>query len=333
MYTQTVYAALDDHVLVAEGDPDDDWTATEHLDGYSLRCLDAAPAAPDRAFAGTFESGLHRTRDGGESWERVGSDLPDAVMSVTVSLHDPRTVYAGTEPSRVFVSRDAGDTWQELPDPTDLPSASEWYFPPRPDTHHVRWIEIDPADPDRLYVGIEAGALVRSADGGDTWQDRPASARRDNHSLATHPDAPGRVYAAAGDGYAESDDRGDTWDHPQVGLDHRYCWSVRPDPGDPDAVVLSAASGARTAHDPDTAESYVYRRRGSDAEWQTAMDGLPGPDGLARAILDTAGPGEFYALTNRGLHHSADTGASWHEVALDWSEDYREEVPRGLAVV
>lgn len=43
-------------------------------------------------------------------------------------------------------------------------------------------------------------------------------------------------------------------------------------PSYPDDVFVSAASGARTTHDPD-GKSYVYRRAGED--WRRAMDGLP----------------------------------------------------------
>jgi len=124
-----------------------------------------------------------------------------------------------------------------------------WSFPPRPDTHHVRWIEPCPADPERWFVGVEAGALVVTPDGGETWVDRPEGSRRDNHALATHPDAPNLVYAAAGDGFAESGDRGDSWRVVDRGLDHGYVWGLAVDPGDPETALVSAASGAgrRTA--------------------------------------------------------------------------------------
>jgi len=326
------YAALDDRLLVVRGWRRDNGVAieevTEQLREHSPQCVGAAPAAPDRVFVGTAEEGLHRSVDGGATFERVDAFDSEFVTAVAVSPHDPQEVWAGTEPSAVYRSTDAGESWDRREGLMDLPSSSRWSFPPRPETHHVRWLEPDPHERERLYVAIEAGAFVRTADAGDTWEDHPEGARRDNHTLATHPDAPGRVYTAAGDGYAESTDGGETWSNPQEGLAHRYVWGLAADPGDSETVVVSAASGARTAHRPERAEAYVYRRDGAGDGWAQAMDGLPDPEGTVRAVLEAGEAGEFLALTNRGLFHSDDAARSWRQ--LDVAVD---AVGRGLAVV
>jgi len=316
------FVALDDALLTVDDD-----TVTRRFDGHEFECV---AVGPDRVFVGTFDAGLYRREDGGsgdDNWHRVGESLPDSVTSVALDPHDPDGVWAGTEPSRVFYSADGGDSWAERPGLTDLPSADEWYFPPRPDTHHVRWLEPDPHREDRCYVGIEAGALVVTDDGGETWTERPEGSRRDNHQLATQSGAVGRVYSAAGDGYAESSDHGRTWDQPQAGLDHRYCWSVAVDPADPDLRVLSAASSASRAHRTGTAESYVYRKHGDDP-WEVAMDGLPEPAGFRRPVLASAGPGTFLAAADDGLYRSEDAGRSWDRV-VTWDET---GPVRGLAV-
>ena len=364
-----MYVAMQNAVLAVERDGDEgghggEWSRRQGLDGFRLECTAASPDAPDRAFCGTFEAGLRRTTDGGETWHRVGDGIePDAVMSVAVSPDDPDEVWVGTEPSRVYRSTDGGETWTERPGLTDLPSASSWSFPPRPHTHHVRWIEPDPADPAHLYVSVEAGALVQTRDRGETWADRAPSSRRDNHSLATHPDAPGRAYAAAGDGYAETTDGGETWTHPQEGLDHRYVWSVAVDAGDPDVRLVSAARGPRSAHTADRAESYVYRCVGDDPWARVGIgagvdgeasptppragetgdggdgaggddaSGLPTGEGVTRYVLDSGDAGEFFAASNAGLFRSTDAGRTWERLRVDWPDAFTDRTAQGLAVV
>lgn len=184
-------------------------------------------------------------------------------------------------------------------------SRSRRATPPRPDTHHVRTLAVHPDDRDRLTVAIEAGALVRSTDGGASWSERPPGSRRDNHALATHPGAPDRVYAAAGDGYAESGDAGATWQHPTEGLDHGYVWGLAVDPADPGRQYVSAAHGAYGAHRVESADAHVYRREGDGAWRRFDGDdlgaGLPVGDGVCRAVLAAPAAGELIVGTDRGV--------------------------------
>jgi photosystem II stability/assembly factor-like uncharacterized protein len=326
------YAAMRSGLLLI----DEDGGSEVRLGEHDLECVAVHQEHPERAFVGTYDAGLHRTSDGGRTWERVGSDgiEPAAVMSVAINPSDPAEVWAGTEPSRVYHSTDGGSTWTQRDGLLDLPSAPEWSFPPRPHTHHVRWIEVDPTDPAHLYVGIEAGALVQTHDRGETWSDRVEGTKLDNHTLATHPADPGRAYSAAGDGYAETTDGGETWRSHEVGLEHGYVWGLAVDPADPDTVLVSAATGARAAHSYETADAHLYRRSG-EGTWQCLDDGgLPTGEGALRSVLTRgAESGEFYAVNNHGLYRTLDAGDTWMRVASSWPDRFETETARGIAVV
>lgn len=310
-------------------------------DGLRVECVAASRARPSRAFVGTAGEGSFRTTDGGGTWSRVALGPPvdgaDAshVTAVAVAPWDPDVVFAGTEPSRVYRSVDGGESFEHLPGLVELPSSDEWAFPPRPHTHHVRWLEPDPRREGRVLVAVEAGALVvlDTDDGTASFRERPPGARRDTHAMATHRDAPGRVYAAAGDGYAESTRHGDAWEHPQDGLGHRYCWSVAVDPSDPDVRLVSAATGARSAHSPANADTYVYRKRG-DAPWERAMDDLGGATGRTRPVLAAGDDaGTFYAVSNRGLYRTVDAGDAWTRLDVDLPFGEGGGTARGLVHV
>jgi photosystem II stability/assembly factor-like uncharacterized protein len=159
--------------------------------------------------------------------------------------------------------RDGGSNWEQTRGLTALPSSSEWSFPPKPHTHHVRWIACHPHERGRLWVAIEAGALVSTADGGRTWRDRVPGGPWDTHELAIHPAAPDTLRVSAGDGYFESDDAGETWRSPEDGLEVGYLRSIAIDPGNPDTVIVSASTGPRSAYAAGSSDGRVYRRSGS----------------------------------------------------------------------
>lgn len=158
---------------------------------------------------------------------------------------------------------------------------------------HVRGINADPHDSDRIYVSIEQGAFVQFTPSARAWHDRIPGSPRDVHTFVLHPDAPGRVYAAdglgfvfPGRGYYESTDGGETWTTPNEGLDHQYLWGLAIDTGDPDRVLVSAAASPQAAHVPEVSESYIYRRE-SNGTWAQCAAGSPALEETCIPVLET----------------------------------------------
>jgi photosystem II stability/assembly factor-like uncharacterized protein len=292
---------------------DEAWTVELALSGSGAQCLAADRADPDTVFVGLREGGVRRSFDGGRSW--IDCELPDpAVFSLAVSAADG-AVYAGTEPSRLFRSDDKGESWRELTALLELPSRPRWSFPPRPWTSHVRWIAPSPHDADLLLVGIELGGLMRSSDGGETWQDHRPGAQRDVHSLAWHPRVQGRAYEAGGGGAAFSTDAGKSWEPADEGRDRHYTWSVAVDPDDPDCWYVSASTGPFAAHGRRDPQARIYGRR-DGGPWQPLTGGLPEPlSAMPYALVATDGR-LFAGLADGQLWESQDRGDSWARAQL-----------------
>ena len=277
-------------------------------------CLAADPRARGRAWCGTHRGGVFRTDDAGVSWRPCGLE-GQHIMSITASPSEADVIWVGTEPSAVWRSADGGQSWEETSRLDVLPSSSTWAFPPKPETHHVRWIACHPQQAGRLWVAIEAGALISTADGGRTWRDRVSGGPYDTHELAIHPDLPDTLRVAAGDGYYESSDGGATWRSPRSGLDVGYLRSVTIDPGQPDVVIVAASTGPYSAYGAGKSDGRLYRREGH-GRWERVREGWPEtPSTIAPLLIPGARAGELWAADERGLHHSVDGGVVWRNVA------------------
>lgn len=172
--------------------------------------LAAAYQRQRRAFGfagGGPGSGLWRTRDGGDSWERLTDGLPDGPtgrIGLAFSTRTPGRVLAIVEADGggVFRSDDGGDTWTRLN-----------ALNPRP--MYYSKLRIDPADDDRIYVlGTQ---LHRSNDGGQTFEivrteeEYGLGVHVDQHALWIDPADPDHLLLGNDGGFYYSFDRGENW--------------------------------------------------------------------------------------------------------------------------
>jgi photosystem II stability/assembly factor-like uncharacterized protein len=327
----TIYLATACGVAVIQG-CDESWVGEVCLNDKLIQCVAADRTRKGVVYCGTFGNGMLRSSDRGATWHPLQNFTGPNVMALASSQSG--ALYAGTELSAMYRSEDGGESWCELETLLTLPSAKSWSFPPRPETHHVQFILPHLAHPARLHAAIEAGALVYSDDAGSTWRDRVSSAPRDTHCLAVHPLAPTRLHSAAGDGYFESVDGGNSWRRAVDGLEHQYCWSIAISLADAKTLLLSTSKSAYGAHYKESANSILYRRTGSDA-WKPVRKGLPDPQGLRIPVVaaSSSEPGLFYCSTEGMVYRSEDDGLQWQKLAVQWNTKATAEHATGMAIV
>jgi photosystem II stability/assembly factor-like uncharacterized protein len=296
----------------------DEWQVELMLTEQDVRCLAADPWHPEIIYAGTQGHGVLRSNDRGKTWRSAGL-AGQIVKALAISRTQPGTLYAGTKPALLFVSRDGGASWTELPSFRRTPGRRFWFSPAeKPFSAYVQAIALSPTDPHTIVVGIEAGAVVRSCDGGQSWTGHRRGALRDCHSLTFHVMHGDWVYEAGGTGagVSISRDAGATWMQPKDGLDRHYGWAVAADPAHPEVWYASVAPSPLKAHSEHNAQASIVRSMGS-ARWQPLTGGLPQPlNHMPYALLtDPSAPGQVYAgLSNGEVWLATDHGDTWHQL-------------------
>ncbi|MDH4047371.1 MAG: glycosyl hydrolase [Gammaproteobacteria bacterium] len=165
-------------------DAGDTWRRIGLEDSQHVSRIRIHPTNPDLAYAAVMghlfdaneQRGIFRTRNGGESWERV-MFVSNQVGAVDLAMDpvNPRILYAsfwrvlrtpyslesGGEGSGIYKSSDGGDSWTNLTANDGLPKG----------TLGIIGIDVSQASNSNVYAMIEAenGGVFRSQDGGKTW--------------------------------------------------------------------------------------------------------------------------------------------------------------------
>jgi photosystem II stability/assembly factor-like uncharacterized protein len=152
---------------------------------------------------GGEDSGLHRSRDGGDTWEEVTKGLPEGIkgrIGVAVSGARPSRIWALVEAEEggLFRSDDGGKSFR-LINPDRSFRQRAWYY-----TH----VYADPQDANTVY--ILNTALWRSHDGGNEFELIRAP-HGDHHDLWINPDDPQNLINANDGGANVSFNGGASW--------------------------------------------------------------------------------------------------------------------------
>jgi len=234
------------------------WRNIGLKDSQQISRVIVDPRNPDRVYVavqgnqwGASDArGIYRSRDGGQTWQRVHFvDSHTGASDLALDIHNPGTLYAamwdhqrepwtvrsGGPGSSLWKSTDGGDSWTRLT--RGLPTLMG-----------KTGITISPADPNRLWAAIEAtdGGVYRSDDAGATWKYVNADAGpRDRGWYYTHifadPKDRDRVYVLAAP-MVVSKDGGVTFS--EVRTPHGDNHDLWINPENPDVMIQSNDGGA-----------------------------------------------------------------------------------------
>ncbi|MCP3962254.1 MAG: glycosyl hydrolase [bacterium] len=242
------------------------WKHVGLADSRRIPRIRIHPRNPDLLYAAVLghlfgpnaERGVYRSKDGGETWERI-LHVSDEVGAVDLAMDptNPRILYAsmwrilrtpwslesGGEGSSLWKSTDGGDEWQELTSKPGLPKGPLG----------IIGIDVSASNPENLYAIVEAekGGVFRSKDGGETWEktndERKLRQRAWYYTrLVADPADEESVYVL-NVRFHRSKDGGKTFS--RVDTPHGDNHDLWIDPGDPLRMIQSNDGGANVSYD------------------------------------------------------------------------------------
>jgi photosystem II stability/assembly factor-like uncharacterized protein len=171
-------------------------------------------------------------------------------------------------------------------------------------------------DPELVFGAIEEGWLVRSRDGGRSWQQLDQGVPHDTHTLRFVPGKPATLVLGTNAGWLRSTDCGESWTAANVGLNGR---AYTPAPLVTHRSRLGVLFSSVTGVGPggwmrgEGGDSAFCRSDDGGQSWTTLTAGLPQPmAAIPRAIaVDPTNPHGYVAGTTDGRLWATDDGESF----------------------
>ena len=296
-------------------------------DNLEVRYIAIRPDSPQTVYAGT-QAGPYRSNDGGESWRALplpaGTSPEESVVwSICLDPNDAETIYVGTQGTAVFRSTNGGNDWQRLT--IEAPDgALKANFPMR-----VIRIAVANDNSDHIIVAFEIGGLVRSMDGGETWEscnrdllemtqqphlksaivsDNEIEGMMDSHALALSPGHPDTVWLANRMGLFRSDDQGGGWQEFGIGKFSPLTYARDVAVSGHDGERMYAALSVAATSD----EGSLYRSDDFGATWSRFDHGVDIDSTLMVVAESVTNPDRVYCAARRGtIFGTEDGGKSW----------------------
>ena len=299
----------------------------------------------------SMESGIFRSTDGGNTWQKLGKGLPQGVMvgksSVSISQADPKRVYALVEAAGdnggVYTSQDGGDSWTKVSGTRNLLQRAFYYVhiyadPQAADTayavntssyktvdggktwtvvgtphgdNHDFWI--NPTNNQLLINGNDGGANV-SSDGGRTWSTQNNQPTAEVYRLETDTRWPYYIYASQQDNSniaVPSTGNGETFS--VAGGESGY---IAVDPRNANIIYAGNYGGTIQRTDRYSGVSESVRVYADEETGQRAADMKYRFQWNAPMRMSPHNPDILY-VTSQFVHKSVDGGQTWNVISPD----------------
>jgi photosystem II stability/assembly factor-like uncharacterized protein len=294
--------------------------ALTDLEAYTVS---VHPRSPDTVLAGTAD-GVWRSTDRGATFVRT--EFPDRgkqIWSFLVDASDPERIFAGASPVDVYRSEDRGKSWRRLPTPGVKERAKA------PFAARVMRMAQHPARPQEIYAALEVNGVMRTTDGGESWEDCSADLIRlselphlkskivsdthaegmlDGHAIAISPADPDAVILAVRMGLFRSADKGRSWQDMEMKRFSpvTYGRDVKVSPQEP-KTVYAALSVAAASHD-----GGLYRSDDAGKTWRR-FDKVQVHGTIMSVGLHSSDPDQVYigARYQGEVFGTRDGGQTW----------------------
>jgi photosystem II stability/assembly factor-like uncharacterized protein len=270
---------------------------------------------PRRVYAATGRGGVFLSENRGERWREINEGITYKEAWSLVQHPTTGELFVGTGPSAVFKSGDSGERWKDCEHLRSLRETIEWTFPQPPHVSHVKGLALCAEDPKFIFGAIEEGWLVRSRDGGETWENIKDGTEFDSHSVAIMPDDPSIVIATSGKLFYKSTNGGDSFVKCENGLDRRYMAQAAFHPSRPNILLTAAAAVPPPFwRRPEGADTGFYRSDDRGDSWRRLSGGLP--DHFKAAPRAVAGDAEdpncfLFGMNDGSVLMTEDAGESF----------------------
>lgn len=161
---------------------------------------------PWRFDDGGGNTALYRTMDGGKTWKKIMTGLPNKDMArpgVHIAQSEPNIIYLMTEfegGGTAFKSEDRGENWEMVNDDPNINFRPFYYSD----------VRVDPNQPNVLFS--ISGRLSRSKDSGNTWEQIAKTVHGDHQALWIDPTNSKYILNGSDGGFQRSFDGGDSWE-------------------------------------------------------------------------------------------------------------------------